>query len=161
MSMSMSLRFSNVRGYVFQKLIHKIEIHTSIMSLSFASNILNRSLTYGCPFKCMKCVNNLQKATYSSVTTKTLHDVNTNVAKDVILFKYENPKFFKYMNIFAVVQYMFWTYSGMFVFSTLKDAPVDESMITENTPWFRKINLGENKYRNGLGTLAVVIGKFF
>lgn len=97
----------------------------------------------------------------SSVTTKTIHDVNTNVAKDVILFKFENPNFFKYMNIFAIVQYMFWTYLGIFAFKSLRDAPVDKSTITDETPWFRKINLGENKYRNTLGFIAVIIGNFY
>ncbi|XP_059061663.1 transmembrane protein 223 isoform X2 [Achroia grisella] len=53
---------------------------------------------------------------------------------------------------------MFWSYLGIFAFSSLRDAPVDESKITEDTPWFRKINLGENKYKNGLGILSVAIG---
>nr|XP_026488890.1 transmembrane protein 223 [Vanessa tameamea] len=95
---------------------------------------------------------------FSSVVTKTIHDVNTNVVKDVILFKYENPKFYMYMNIFAVVQYMFWTYLGLFALQNLRDAPVDKSKITDDTPWYRKINLGENKYRNTLGTLSIIIG---
>ncbi|XP_047534790.1 transmembrane protein 223 [Vanessa atalanta] len=95
---------------------------------------------------------------FSSVVTKTIHDVNTNVVKDVILFKYENPKFYMYMNIFAVVQYMFWTYLGLFALQNLRDAPVDKSKITDDTPWYRKINLGENKYRNTLGALSIIIG---
>ncbi|CAH2039355.1 unnamed protein product, partial [Iphiclides podalirius] len=41
---------------------------------------------------------------------------------------------------------------------SLRDAPVDKSMITEETPWYRKINLGENKYRNTLGSVAIIIG---
>ncbi|XP_013188609.1 transmembrane protein 223 [Amyelois transitella] len=126
--------------------------------ISFSSNILKRCAGLRYPFMCAKTVNSVQKATYSSVTTRTIHDVNTNVAKDVILFKYENPKFFMYMNLFAVVQYMFWSYLGLYAFSTLRDAPVDQSKVDESTPWFRKINLGENKYKNGLATLAVVIG---
>ncbi|OWR53942.1 hypothetical protein KGM_212935 [Danaus plexippus plexippus] len=63
-----------------------------------------------------------------------------------------------YMNVFAIVQYMFWTYLGIFALKTLRDAPVDKSKITEDTPWFRRINLGENKYRNTLGTVAILIG---
>ncbi|CAK1544903.1 unnamed protein product [Leptosia nina] len=41
---------------------------------------------------------------------------------------------------------------------TLKDAPVDTSTVDENTPWFRKINLGENKYKNTLGAVALLVG---
>ncbi|KOB77739.1 Uncharacterized protein OBRU01_03614 [Operophtera brumata] len=126
--------------------------------LAYASAMLRRSAALRFPYQCKNCVNTIKSASYSSVTTRTVHDVNTNVLKDVILFKYENPKFYTYMNIFAVVQYMFWTYLGIFAFSSLKDAPVDRSKIDESTPWFRKINLGENKYRNTLGILAVVVG---
>ncbi|KAF9414815.1 hypothetical protein HW555_007395 [Spodoptera exigua] len=126
--------------------------------LSYASTVLRRAAAFRLLTKYKTCINNTKTATFSSITTKTIHDVNTNVIKDVILFKYENPKFFMYMNIFAVVQYMFWTYLGLFSFSTLRDAPVDKSAITDDTPWFRRINLGENKYRNTLGTVSVVVG---
>lgn len=131
--------------------------------ISYASTIVKRVSALRYPLKCKECINNVNKVSFSSssVTARTIHDVNTNVAKDVILFKYENPSFYKYMNIFAVVQYAFWMYLGIFSFSTLKDAPVDKSKITEDTPWYRKINLGENKYKNTLGTLAVIIGKLF
>lgn len=127
--------------------------------LSYASTVLRRvaASRFSAPYK--TCVNNVKSKSFSSVTTKTIHDVNTNVVKDVILFKYENPKFFMYMNVFAIVQYVFWTYLGMFAFTTLRDAPVDKSNISDDTPWFRKINLGENKYRNTLGIVSVVVGE--
>lgn len=129
--------------------------------LSYASTILRRSAALRFPLQWKSCVNQFINIPSRSLATTTLHDVNTNVIKDVILFKYENPKFFMYMNVFAIVQYMFWTYLGIFAFSTLRDAPVDKTKVTDETPWFRKINLGENKYRNTLGSLAVVIGKSF
>lgn len=127
--------------------------------LTYASSILKRVAVSRFSAKYKICVNNIRTKSHISITTKTIHDVNTNVIKDVILFKYENPKFFMYMNIFAVVQYMFWTYLGLFAFSSLRDAPVDKSTITDDTPWFRRINLGENKYRNTLGVLSVGVGK--
>ncbi|XP_023946838.2 transmembrane protein 223 [Bicyclus anynana] len=125
--------------------------------LSYAAIAIKRAVTFRYPLKknCAKAVNG---ASFSSAVTKTIHDVNTNVTKDVILFKYENPKFYKYMNIFAVVQYMFWTYLGLFALQNLRDVPVDKSTITADTPWFRKINLGENKYRNTIGIISVAIG---
>ncbi|XP_044252616.1 transmembrane protein 223 [Tribolium madens] len=82
-------------------------------------------------------------------------DVNTNVAKDVILFKYDNPRFFKIINIFAGCQFVFWSYLSVFAYSKLRDAPVDPS---KETTWWRKINLGENKYRNGLAVISFIIG---
>ncbi|RZC35659.1 TMEM223 domain containing protein [Asbolus verrucosus] len=82
-------------------------------------------------------------------------DVNTNVSKDVILFKYDNPRFFKIINVFGVCQFVFWSYLSVFSFKTLRDAPVDNS---KESPWWRKINLGENKYRNSLALIAFIIG---
>lgn len=135
-------------------------IKTQKMSLiTYASLFLRRACALRYPSTCNNCVNKVKNVSYSSVTTKTIHDVNTNVTKDVVLFKYENPKFYMYMNIFAVVQYMFWSYLGIFAFSSLRDAPVDKSKITDDTPWFRKVNLGENKYRNTLGSVAFLVGK--
>lgn len=83
-------------------------------------------------------------------------DVNTKVAKDVILFKYENPKYFRILNIFAISQFGFWAYLSHFAFTSLKDAPPPKD--TDNVAWWRKINLGENKYRNGLTILSFLIG---
>ncbi|XP_055626222.1 transmembrane protein 223 [Toxorhynchites rutilus septentrionalis] len=85
------------------------------------------------------------------------YDINTNVAKDVMLFKYENPRFFRFLNIFAISQFMFWIYLTHFAYTTLKDAPVEEKD-KEKSAWYEKINLGENKYRNGLATMTFIIG---
>lgn len=86
-----------------------------------------------------------------------IFDQNTNVLKDVIIFKYENPKFFKYLNTFAIFQFFFWSYLTHFTFTTLKDAPVEHSK-DEEEPWWRKINLGENKYRNTISIMCFLIG---
>lgn len=88
------------------------------------------------------------------LSTKTI-DVNTNVTKDVILFKFKNDRNFKIANIFAICQFGCWTYLSTFAASSLKDAPVEKS---ENGAWWQKINLGENKYRNGLIFLTFTIG---
>lgn len=101
----------------------------------------------------------ISKVFHSSVAKKPLYNINTNVAKDVILYKYDNTKFFKYMNYFAVGQYIMWAYLGSFAFSTLRDAPVDQSKITKDTPWFKRVNLGEKKYRIAIGSAAVIIGE--
>ncbi|PSN52737.1 hypothetical protein C0J52_06152 [Blattella germanica] len=88
-------------------------------------------------------------------STATL-DVNTKVGKDVILYHYENPKFFRIVNIFALSQFGFWTYLSHFAFTSLKDAPAPKQM--DSVPWWRRINLGENKYRNGLTALSFLVG---
>lgn len=82
---------------------------------------------------------------------------SAKLAKDVIVFKYENPRFFKYLNIFAISQFLCWNYLGHFSFTSLRDAPVEN--VAEDVSWWRKVNLGENKYRNTLTITCFLIGK--
>lgn len=84
------------------------------------------------------------------------YDINTNVLKDVILFKYENPKFFKILNMFAVCQFLFWGYLGHFAYTCLRDTPLSEQV--GEVPWWRNVNLGENKYKNTLTISCLIIG---
>uniref|UniRef100_A0A182J6C0 Uncharacterized protein n=1 Tax=Anopheles atroparvus TaxID=41427 RepID=A0A182J6C0_ANOAO len=93
----------------------------------------------------------------STQATTRAYDINTKVPKDVMLFKYENPRFFKVLNIFAVSQFLFWGYLCHFSYTTLKDAPVEESG-KEDLPWYKRINLGENKYRNSIAIMCFCIG---
>lgn len=91
-------------------------------------------------------------------STRPAFDVNTNVPKDVVLFKYENPRFYRMLNFFGVCQFVFWTYLSHFAFTTLKDAPVEEKP-GEELKWYQRINLGENKYKNGITACSFLIGK--
>ncbi|XP_045526274.1 transmembrane protein 223 [Pieris brassicae] len=128
------------------------------MFLPFSLSILKRTAFF-LRHSPQYYIHKMNAQRFTSTVNKPIHDVNTNVTKDVILFKYENPKYFRYMNIFAVVQYMFWSYLGVFALKNLRDAPVDSSIMNdEQTPWFRKINLGENKYKNTLGAIALLVG---
>lgn len=99
--------------------------------------------------------NTVGKIILRNFCVKTV-DVNTNVAKDVILYKYENPKFFKMLNFFAICQFGFWSYLSIFSFQTLRDAPASSD---PDASWFRKFNLGENKYRNTIAISAFIIGE--
>lgn len=78
-------------------------------------------------------------------------------AKDLLIYKYENKTFFKYLNFFAIAQFMFWNYLSYFSFTSLKDVPVNEENCDAKA-WWRQINLGENKYRNGIAILCFLIG---
>lgn len=83
-------------------------------------------------------------------------DTNTKVTKDVILYKFINDRNFKIANIFAVSQFGFWTYLSLFAFNSLKDAPTEKT--DEVKTWWQKLNIVENKYRNGLMILTFSIG---
>lgn len=39
------------------------------------------------------------------------------LAKDIIVYKYDNPRFFKMMNFFAISQFFFWGYLGELLFA--------------------------------------------
>nr|CAG4643643.1 EOG090X0JX7 [Ilyocryptus agilis] len=92
-------------------------------------------------------------------STKNPFLVDTNVAKDVVLYTNNNVKFHKYLNIFAITQLGFWLYLAEFSMSTLRDIPVQKTEPSdENLAWYRRINLGENKYRRGIFTLCLSVG---
>lgn len=85
------------------------------------------------------------------------YEVNTNVQKDVILFRYTNPHWYRILNIFAVCQFSFWMYSANVAYTLLKDVPV-KSDVSEDLPFWRKINLGEKKYKLGITLLCLFVG---
>lgn len=136
----MNKGFGRSISYYCRNVVHVLQRS----STKFLNSTSGSSLTY---------VRNLNPKTF--MCTSAL-EVNTKVVKDVILYRYENPKFFRIVNIFALCQFGFWTYLSHFAFTTLKDAPVPKD--ADNLPWWRRINLGENKYRNTLTVLSFLIG---
>lgn len=109
------------------------------------------------PAKELKCRRN-----FSSEVAAPAQSNAANLAKDVIVFKYENPRFFKLMNVFAISQFFFWGYLGHWSYTSLRDAPIanpDDSELGEEVSWWRKINLGENKYKNTLAGACFLIGE--
>lgn len=89
-------------------------------------------------------------------TTQSILDVNTNVAKDVVLYKNDASRQFKLLNLFAVAQFVFWNFLAETVFSTLKDIPVDK--LNKNGPWYTKINFGKDAARYSLTALCLIVG---
>lgn len=98
----------------------------------------------------------LRKCFSSSAAAPTVAPSNTATAKDILVFRYENPRFFKYLNFFAIAQFMFWNYLSYFSFISLKDVPVPQA--DKSLAWWRRINLGDNKYRNGIAIMCFLIG---
>lgn len=89
--------------------------------------------------------------------TRLILDHQYSVPKDTILFKYDNPRFFRLMNVFAMSQFFFWVYLSHFAFSTMKNVPISqEKKEDKDLSWWRKINFG--KYRNGIAAGSFLIG---
>lgn len=89
---------------------------------------------------------------------KVSTEVNTNVVKDVLLYKYENTKFYTLMGLFGVCQVGFWFYLSYFAFNFLRDVPGKEG---PDARWYEKINLGSNKYRFSLTCFSLLLGKLY
>ena len=105
---------------------------------------------------------NITYNSFRKLSTKAPWEVETNVVKDVVLYSYENARFHKILNLFAITQFIFWIYLAEFSMSTLKDAPTDKQETSENDqdkPWYRKVNLGENKFRTGITTMCIAVGE--
>lgn len=82
------------------------------------------------------------------------------IVKDIIVYKYENPKYFKYMNIFGIVQFAMLSYYSQFTAITLRDVPVDKTSENyENLPWYSKMNIGNTNFRYWLSIACFTIGE--
>lgn len=141
-------------------LLDKVCIKTTLGTLSKIPNL-------------WKNCNETRKRCFSQIAQES---ANNQLTKDVIICKYhiinmlstifqllfvdkfENPRFFKVVNIFAISQVFFWSYLSHFSYTSLKDAPIEE-IKDESVDWWRKINLGENKYRNAIAGMCLFIGK--
>lgn len=118
-------------------------------------------------------------ANSTSQSAPTGSNSSSTLAKDIIVYKYENPRFFKLMNIFAISQFLFWGelsfhqlemlswksfllgYLGHWSFTSLRDAKVSEEVKNnDDLSWWRKVNLGESKYKATIASLCVVVGEF-
>ncbi|XP_042875241.1 transmembrane protein 223-like [Penaeus japonicus] len=92
-----------------------------------------------------------------TVETKSLIEQNYAVEKDTLLFRNENRRFFKLINLFAMSQFFFWSYLSHFALTMMKDVEVPADVRDDpNIPWWRKMNLG--KYRNGITVSCFMIG---
>lgn len=82
------------------------------------------------------------------------------LTKDVIIYKYDNPRYFKLLNIFAYVQFIFWSCMAEFNFRTLRNTPVDENADDyENLPFYKRWNFGSDKFKLSMSLLCIGIGK--
>ncbi|CAH1791149.1 unnamed protein product [Owenia fusiformis] len=100
----------------------------------------------------------LQNLRQFATKNKLPFEVDSNVSRDVLLFTFRNDKHFKMMTVFGVVNFVVWTYIGIFAFRMLKDAPVTPPKKGESLPWYQRINLGSNTYRNGITLICFAMG---
>ena len=85
-----------------------------------------------------------------------------NIKEDILIYSYNNDRFYKFLTFFGIVQFFFWIHLAGFSYSTLRDVdPVIEgqNIHGEKHPWWKKINLGKEKYRYGMAVLCISLGR--
>lgn len=64
------------------------------------------------------------------------------------------------MNIFTISQLFFWGYLAHWTFTGLKDTKVsEEESDNEDLSWWRRVNLGEKKYKNTIAIGCLAVGR--
>ncbi|XP_064601958.1 transmembrane protein 223-like [Liolophura sinensis] len=80
------------------------------------------------------------------------------ITKNVLVYSYDNSRFYKLLSYFGAVQFVFWLYLATFSYSSLRDVPIPGEESPEDVPWWRLVNLGKNKYKNGIALLCFSVG---
>ena len=79
-----------------------------------------------------------------------------HLEKDVLLYKYEKPKFFLLINALSVVQGVFWSYLGYFLLKQMSNPEV-----YSKSPFWNWLYTKQMKYKDVMGYCAILFGKFF
>lgn len=82
------------------------------------------------------------------------------ITKDVIVYKYENPRFFKIANIFGIVQLFALSCVSESLISGLRPAANADDELPQSVPSYLRVNLGDDKWRFGLASGIFLTGKF-
>lgn len=123
-------------------------------ALNFTKLFLNRRLSKSTrntestlrSFKCCR----------SYTSSRLPFEINSDFSKDIVLFRFDNSTFYKLLGLFGMAQLFFWLYLAQFSYRNLKDVPTDANSTSK--PFWRKINLGQNKYRYGITFLCMSVG---
>ncbi|XP_023232230.1 transmembrane protein 223-like [Centruroides sculpturatus] len=88
--------------------------------------------------------------------TRLPFEINADTSKDIVLFRFDNSTFYRLLGLFGATQLFFWFYLARFSHRNLRDAPSDDN--SSSKPFWKKINLGENKFRHGVTFLCLGVG---
>lgn len=107
---------------------------------------------------------NQYRHSHASYASHAPLNINTAaLTKDVIIYKYENPRFFKIVNIFGVVQLFVLSYIAESLLSGLRNVSTNDNdgdPRLENVPgYMRKTNFGDSKWKYGLSFGVAFTGK--
>ncbi|XP_074653073.1 transmembrane protein 223-like [Tubulanus polymorphus] len=134
--------------------------------LMFISGSIPRKMNFGffSPINNGKSIYaTIGSATKRRMTGKAPFEIDPNVSQDVLLFRYDNERLYKVLGLFGIAQFIFWMYLAHFSYNNLIDVNSTPSLETssadqDSLPWWKKINLGKNMYRNGITGLCLSLG---
>lgn len=103
----------------------------------------------------------LRNPNLSSDVSKTeLINTKTNPEKDRLLFYYENPRFYYFLNGFGFVQFFFWVHLSEFTYKKLKEVNVDENISSARPFWWQKLSFKDETTRTLVASFCFFMGKF-
>ena len=111
----------------------------------------------------LNLIRSLKSATLNKNIFKTtllsrfiVNEPSKTLAKDVLIYKNDNTRYFRIMSFFCMSQYVFWNYMAV-CFLRMNETKLKDDV--KDTSWLYKINFGESKWRYPLGILSMVLGK--
>lgn len=103
----------------------------------------------------------LRNSNPSSEVSKTeLLNTKTKPEKDRLLFYYENPRLYYFLNGFGFVQFFFWVHLSEFTYKKLKDVNVEEEVNLKRPFWWQKLSFKDETTRTLVASFCFLMGKF-
>lgn len=69
-------------------------------------------------------VTSIVKRKFSEIAKPAVKESPSDLSKDVIVYKYDNIRKFRLLNLFAISQLFFWVYLGQWAYSGMRDTKV-------------------------------------
>lgn len=101
-------------------------------------------------------------------SSKGLAERYRSVSQDICIYTNDNSKFFKYLSLFSVSQFIFWSYLSYTSYTTMRNIPVTEEEYEKVRKLrqqgelkfvsiWRQLNLG--RYKNVISSFSAIVGK--
>ena len=83
-------------------------------------------------------------------------EVNEKVAKDTLVFSYENDRFYRTLTLFGIVQFFFWFHLGVFAYKDFKKVNKSALEKLDESVWGKLLSMqSENKDKIAVATISV------
>lgn len=108
--------------------------------------------------KCKLLQNDLKqpsKNTYREYKKLPFETVDTNIARDVLIYKFDKTLKFQFLTVFGFASGILFGGAAIIVLKYVSDPPSENP---SEDPWWKNNPFWRNKYRNALLTICIVCG---